>query len=294
MTGHLLAAAALTLVGLQADGTALEIRHRARSLAPGELVLVEVESREPLRQLSAEWLGRTVAFYPLEPRRWQGLAPIDLSTSPGRYTLLVSATRLDGVALSGRHPIAIVPRRFAARRLTVPPAFVEPPAEAQPRIAAEREAVEAILSLITGERLWSGPFVVPVPGPATSSFGRRTILNGRARGQHSGTDFQAPLGTQVVAPNRGRVALAADHYFAGRTIVLDHGLGVYSLLAHLSSLSVAQGDTVERGQAVALTGVTGRVTGPHLHWAIRVSGARVDPLSLVAVLQDGAGPTPRR
>ncbi len=137
----------------------------------------------------------------------------------------------------------------------------------------------------TRERLWNQPFLVPVPGTATSSFGRRTILNGQPRGQHTGTDFQAATGTPVVAPNRGRIALAADQYFPGKTIIIDHGLGVYSYLAHLSEFTVAEGAIVERGQRIALSGATGRVTGPHLHWTMRFGSARVDPLSLVEVLE---------
>jgi murein DD-endopeptidase MepM/ murein hydrolase activator NlpD len=125
---------------------------------------------------------------------------------------------------------------------------------------------------------------MPVPGAATSSFGRRTILNGEPRGQHTGTDFQAAAGTAVVAPNAGRIALAADHYFPGRTIIIDHGLGVYSYLAHLSEFAVAEGAIVARGQRIGLSGATGRVTGPHLHWTMRFGRARVDPLSLVEVL----------
>ncbi len=114
--------------------------------------------------------------------------------------------------------------------------------------------MEAIFASPTRERFWSRPFVVPVPGAATSSFGRRTILNGEPRGQHTGTDFQAATGTPVVAPNRGRIALAADQYFPGSTIIIDHGLGVYSYLAHLSEFTVAEGAMVERGQRIGLSG----------------------------------------
>ena len=128
-----------------------------------------------------------------------------------------------------------------------------------------------------------------VPGASTSSFGRRSIVNGQPRGQHTGTDFQAATGTPVVAPNRGRIALAADQYFPGKTVIIDHGLGLYSYLAHLSAFAVEEGAIVERGQRIGLSGATGRVTGPHLHWTMRIGTARVDPLSLIAVLGKEAG-----
>jgi murein DD-endopeptidase MepM/ murein hydrolase activator NlpD len=220
---------------------------------------------------------------------WQGLAPVDVAVAAGRYTLAVRARATDGRTFEQKYRITIAPRTFPARRITVEPKFVDPPADELPRIEAERKANEAIFARQTRERLWTGPFVVPVPGAATSSFGRRTILNGQPRGQHTGTDFQAATGTPIVAPNRGRTVLAADQYFPGKTIIIDHGLGVYSYLAHLSEFTVAEGTMVERGQRIALSGATGRVTGPHLHWTMRFGSARVDPLSLVAVMETADG-----
>ena len=125
-----------------------------------------------------------------------------------------------------------------------------------------------------------------MPGAATSSFGRRSVLNGQARSPHSGTDFRAATGTPVRAPNGGRVVLAADQYFSGNTVILDHGQGLFSFLAHLSRITVRDGQIVARGEEVGLSGATGRVTGPHLHWTVRLDGARVDPLSVLALLGD--------
>ena len=121
-----------------------------------------------------------------------------------------------------------------------------------------------------------------------SRFGTRSIFNGQARNPHSGADFMSPAGTPIQAPNAGRVALARDLYFSGNTIVIDHGLGVFSLLAHLSAFDVREGDTVAAGQVVGRVGATGRVTGPHLHWAVRVADARIDPLALLALLGEPA------
>ena len=267
------------------DDVPLQISHRARAVAPGEVVLVDIRTKVALRDVHAQWLSQTVWFYEVTAGLWQGLAPIDVAAAAGRQTLAVRAQTADGRAIDRAYPIVIAARVFPARRITVAPKFVDPPADELPRIEAERKTVEAIFAKPTRERFWSEPFVVPVPGTATSSFGRRSIINGEPRGQHTGTDFQAATGTPVVAPNRGRVALAADQYFPGRTIIIDHGLGVYSYLAHLSAFEVAEGAMVERGQRIALSGATGRVTGPHLHWTMRFGSARVDPLSLVAVLQ---------
>ena len=124
----------------------------------------------------------------------------------------------------------------------------------------------------------------PVPDEANSSFGTRSIYNGEARSPHGGTDFLSPTGRPIKAPNAGRVVLAGQLYFTGGTVVIDHGLGVFSLFAHLSAVGVSEGDVVKTGDVVGEVGATGRVTGPHLHWTARVGGARVDPLSLLAVM----------
>ena len=262
----------------------LQVSHTARAVTPGEVVLVDVRATTPLTELRAEWMSQPIVFYEVSTGRWQGLAPIDVGASAGRQTLALHGTTSDGRAVERAYPIVIAPKTFPARRIAVDPKFVDPPASEMARIEAERKTVEDIFAHPTRERYWRQPFVVPVPGEATSSFGRRTILNGQPRGQHTGTDFQAASGTPVVAPNRGRVALAADQYFPGRTIIIDHGLGLYSYLAHLSRFSVEEGAIVERGQRIGLSGATGRVTGPHLHWTMRIGTARVDPLSLVAVM----------
>jgi murein DD-endopeptidase MepM/ murein hydrolase activator NlpD len=110
------------------------------------------------------------------------------------------------------------------------------------------------------------------------------VFNGEARSPHSGTDFLSPSGTPVKAPNAGRVVGARDLYFSGNSVIIDHGLGLFSFFAHLSRLEVAEGERVKTGQVIGLVGATGRVTGAHLHWTLRVGGARVDPLALLALL----------
>jgi murein DD-endopeptidase MepM/ murein hydrolase activator NlpD len=289
---HLLAVA-LIAVGLTSQATpgVFAVTHHARAVAPGEVVVVDVRSRTPLREVRAEWLGRTVIFYQVDAEQWQGLAPIDVEAQGGRHSVFITARTLDGKSLGREYPMTIAKRVFPTRRITVAPEFVEPPAEARPRIERERKRVEGLFAAPTAERLWTTAFVAPVPGQATSSFGRRSIINGQPRGAHTGTDFQAATGTPVVAPNDGRVVLAEDLYFAGQTVIIDHGLGLYSYLAHLSELTVSEGSLVKRGGKVGLSGATGRVTGPHLHWTMRIGAARVDPLSLIAAFAENAQPS---
>ena len=103
------------------------------------------------------------------------------------------------------------------------------------------------------------------------------------RNPHGGADFLSPSGTAIHAPNAGRVVVARPLYFSGNTVIIDHGLGLFSLLAHMSAMEVQEGDRVSAGQIVGRVGATGRVTGPHLHWAVRANAARVDPIALLAL-----------
>jgi murein DD-endopeptidase MepM/ murein hydrolase activator NlpD len=151
----------------------------------------------------------------------------------------------------------------------------------QARANREAKEIDSIYSKMTNEILWDSSFAVPIPGGTGSNFGHRRVFNGEARAPHAGADLRAKTGTSIYATNRGRVVLAKNLFFTGNTVILDHGLGIYSLYAHLSRIDVKPGAMAMRGQLLGLAGATGRVTGPHLHWGVRVQGARVDPFSLL-------------
>jgi murein DD-endopeptidase MepM/ murein hydrolase activator NlpD len=191
---------------------------------------------------------------------------------------------MDGSSVAARKSINVIAKKFPSRSLSVDEKYVTPPAEVLARIDEEREKVNAIFASVTPEKFWIGLFRIPVPGKVISAFGKRNIYNGKPRSPHSGADFKGAAGTPIRAPNAARVVLAEDLYYSGNTLILDHGLGLYSYLAHLSEFSVKKGDQVEPGDLIGKVGATGRVTGPHLHWTVRLIMARVDPLSLVNIL----------
>ncbi|MBS1238319.1 MAG: Peptidase [Deltaproteobacteria bacterium] len=130
---------------------------------------------------------------------------------------------------------------------------------------------------------WKGPFVKPVNGEVSGTFGQASIINGMPRSPHSGVDLKAERGTPVVSINSGRVVLTGENFFIGLFVVVDHGGAIQSLYFHFDKILVQQGDRVAKGQVVGLLGATGRVTGPHLHFGIRISGARIDPLEFMRV-----------
>jgi murein DD-endopeptidase MepM/ murein hydrolase activator NlpD len=154
----------------------------------------------------------------------------------------------------------------------------------QRRANREARELDVIYKTLTPEILWTKPFVTPVAGQTEgSNFGHRRVFNGQARAPHSGADLKASTGTPVRATNSGRVVLAKNLFFSGNTVVLDHGLGIYTVYAHLSRIDVKLSQTVKDAQVLGLAGATGRVTGPHLHWGARIQGARVDPFSLLSI-----------
>jgi murein DD-endopeptidase MepM/ murein hydrolase activator NlpD len=261
----------------------IAISARSRSVQPGEIVLLSIAAPAAAAPVHVRAFDRDIAAYRDGEHGWQALVGIDLDVKPGTYPVSV-----DAPGAQGRYDLVVTPRVFRTRRLTVNEAFVTPPAAEQPRIDRESALMAAVWAAPAPERLWSDRFVRPVPQDANSAFGTRSIFNGKPRNAHGGADFLSPAGTPIEAPNAGRVAVARNLYFSGNTVIIDHGLGLFSMLAHLSAIDVHEGDRVSAGQRLGRVGATGRVTGPHLHWAVRAGGARVDPLSLLALLGPAA------
>jgi len=170
---------------------------------------------------------------------------------------------------------------FPRQELTVPDRYVRPSPAEGARAAEEARRLSRLWATTSPERLWHGKFQRPAEGPLGAQFGLQRILNGEPRSPHSGIDISASHGTPVVAANRGRVALRDGLFFSGNTIVLDHGLGLYTAYLHLSEFRAFEGEVVAKGQTIGLVGATGRATGPHLHFGARLGGARVEPWQLI-------------
>lgn len=285
-TGRYCVLAATTLcLAIAANGLAapITIDTAYRTLTPGELVVVTITVEGTPSSVHVMAFRRVIPAFKTSEGTWQALVGIDLDQRPGSYSIAVDAQEGSAV-LRESHALVVAPRKFPTRTLRVNPAFVNPPAAELTRIRADQAFLADIYARPSPTRLWSVPFVRPVPGDANSSFGTRSVFNGEPRSPHGGTDFLSPTGTPIKSPNSGRIVCARDLYFTGNTVIIDHGLGLFSMLAHLSRIDVKEGDMVTTSQVVGLVGATGRVTGPHLHWALSVNGARVDPLSALALL----------
>jgi murein DD-endopeptidase MepM/ murein hydrolase activator NlpD len=247
--------------------------------AQGGVVLLELDAEPSSAEPAATWQGKALRFWREDAQGpWRALVGIDLDQRPGDDRIRVEGglSRPCGVA------VAVTAGTFAEDRLSVPQRYVDLSPADQARAARETARLARVFASVTAERLWQGPFRVPIEDrKPSSSFGRRRILNGQPRSPHTGVDIGAPAGTPVHAMQRGRVVLDEDLFFSGRTVILDHGLGIFSFYGHLSASKVQPGRLVEAGEVIGLVGATGRVTAPHLHWAVRLGDARVDGLDLV-------------
>jgi murein DD-endopeptidase MepM/ murein hydrolase activator NlpD len=276
----------LTVHGSDWQTCTEDIAYRLSAAAPqqGDVVLVELRGAATHSRAEGRWGEQPFYFWPAGNGLHHALVGVDLSQRPGTSPLLLTATRDDGSPQTCTVPLQVRSGDFPTERLRVAPRFVNPPPEMLPRIAEETQRLRALFAAVTPQRLWRGRFQPPIEGlPPAGNFGRRRVLNDQPRAPHTGEDFPAPAGTPVRAAQRGRVVLAEELYFAGNTVILDHGLGLYTLYAHLQSITAEPGAVVEAGAVIGTVGATGRVTGPHLHWAARLHDARVNPQHLLAL-----------
>ncbi len=274
----------------------LVVSHQARTVQPGEVVLLRVQSPQALASARVSGFGRQAAAVRVMAAGvagevWQALLGIDVETAPGTALVRVEATTAGGQTSVVDYTMQVAPKAFRTRTLTVEAKYVAPPPAVRARIEREGARLNAIYATTTNDHLCAASFALPVTQRVNSPFGAQSVYNGQVRNRHNGVDFASPAGTPVASPAAGRVVLADDLYYTGLTVVIDHGQGVYTIFAHLRRIGMQPGVAVVAGDVVGEVGSTGRSTGPHLHWSLRVGGARVDPLSLVSSPSTAAVPT---
>ncbi len=248
--------------------------------AQGQAVQLEYAEEAGLASVHVVWNKRQIPFAQSQDG-WFTVVGVDLNTAAGNYPAAVTFTYADGHTRTLTETVTVKSREFPTTRLDVAPKYVDLSEDDGARAAREANEIAAIDATVTPAAYWTQPFRVPILGVAGGrNFGHRRIFNDQPRAPHSGADLTAATGTEIQASNRGRVVLAKNLFFSGNAVFIDHGLGVYSAYLHLSEIRVASGDMVEQGQLIGLAGATGRVTGPHLHWGVRITDARVDPFSL--------------
>ncbi len=257
-------------------------------LVNGGPVLFQVKSPQRLESLKATWLGHDVSFsFDATSKMWIALAGVSLETTPGSYSLELTGETQPGkasgekISFSRKFTVTRVKYPKIQAKLSVETKFTEPTPEQQKQIEEAQQIKKDFLNRVTPDREWSGQFSAPAAAPLSDVFGSERIFNGKTSSPHLGLDFRVPSGTPVEAMNDGTVLLARLLYFEGNFVVLDHGQGLLTIYMHLSEFKVKEGDQVKRGQVIALSGGTGRATGPHLHVGVRWQGTYLDPAALM-------------
>ncbi len=269
--------------GAQTTGDAPPLATASGETVPGGILTLDLgAATSPLPV--ATFGAQRVLVLPVAGRALAVLG-VPLAATPGPATLTVSAGPPTGSAAASAPravPFRVGSYSYRTEKLSVAPKHVDLSASDATRYAREQAHMDEVLAAYREPLPARLRLVPPVPGPRSTTFGSRRVFNGQARRPHSGMDIAAPSGTAVVAAADGVVVDTADYFFNGNTVIVDHGGGFMTLVCHLSAIDVHAGDTVRAGDRLGLSGATGRVTGPHVHFSVILNHAFVDPAPFLA------------
>jgi murein DD-endopeptidase MepM/ murein hydrolase activator NlpD len=262
---------------------AWSVRWQPAQLVNGSPIVFQITPPSRLTALTGKWLTHDVSFsYDPAGRTWYGIAGTSLETRSGAYTLELRGTTARNEVLFSRKMI-VRKAKYPTIAVTVAKKYTEPSPEQMERINQDKTVKKDVFSHTDPEREWSGKFRPPVEAKISDVFGTQRVFNGKVQSMHQGLDYAVPGGTPVSAVNAGTVLLAGPLYFEGNCVVLDHGQGLMTLYLHLSEIKVKQGEKIEGGQQIGLSGGTGRASGPHLHLAVRWQGVYLNPAILLSL-----------
>jgi len=246
-----------------------------KEVFPGDVFLLKIVTDNNAATLpDAEFAGRKIDVYQDSDDHFIALVPVDVHTSPKKYDIKISSGKNQKITY-----INVKPFKFPTIKMTLPEKKVTLVPEDLKRAEKEVDIMNKVLSEST-ERKWNGLFTTPTDTEVSEVFGVKRIMNKKHISVHRGVDYRGKMGTPVRAVNSGTVVLKQDLFFGGNTLVIDHGMGLFSIYMHLSEFHVSEGDTVSKGQVIGLVGMTGRATGPHLHFGFKLAGVSVNPEAL--------------
>lgn len=264
-----------------AVSSGVSVTWQPAKLVRGSPVLFRVAAPSNVKGLRGKWLGHEVKFLSVTGNKgWYALAGVPVETAAGSYDMELTGTR-GAASFHYVKRIRVGQANYPKISIRVGKQFTEPSPEQLKQITADKELKQSIFAKETEVRLWEGGFQAPVSAATSDPFGTERVFNGEVKSRHLGLDYAVGPGTPVHAVNRGTVLLARDLYFEGGFVVIDHGQGLMSLYLHLSDFKVHEGDEVASGQLIALSGGSGRATGPHLHLAVRWQGIYLNPAVLL-------------
>ena len=247
------------------------------------LAQVQGDPGTTLLGVETDFNGRTIPFF-ADGTGYSALIGVAVDTKAGEAALNL-VVKTDKGILKKTAKVIVKAGQFPSEILTVAPRKVQPLKKDLPRIQRETVLINKAYSESDAKKYWDPPTIMPIENPVTSIFGSKRVYNGVKQSAHYGTDLRAPVGSPIKAPLSGRVALAMNLFFTGNTIILDHGYGFFTIYGHMSKLHVKAGAHIQKGEIMGLSGATGRVSGPHLHWGVNLHGVKIDPMALVVGLR---------
>jgi murein DD-endopeptidase MepM/ murein hydrolase activator NlpD len=270
---HKIIVSVIAVLLISAPSFAFNVETTPQPIVPGDIFLLKIQTDKP-GSVEAEFLGESITFSPIEKGQLISLVPVDINTKPGEYIISVKEGEKTQSAL-----VIVSPHEFETINLTLPEGKVTLSPENQKRVEKEYILQKKIWDKSTN-RSWQGQFIYPLDTEISTEFGVKRIMNKKKTSVHRGTDFRGKTGTPVRALNSGTVVLSEDLFYGGNTLIIDHGMGLYSVYMHLSKFNTKKGEKVSKGDLVGFVGSSGRATGPHLHLSVKLNGISVNPESL--------------
>ncbi len=280
---HYLAAFSLKV---HTDKGTITINSEYRDLSQGEAIKIYITTPS-LSGATARFRGEDYIFVPSrDDSHFFSLIGLGLGIKPGIYDLAIKVAYTDTGQRDFLFRLPISEKKFPMERITVEKSYIEPSPENRERMKREGALLKEVYKKYSEEWLGSGKFTLPLKGKITGGFGTQRVFNGEVRSHHRGIDLRSPRGKPVGAMNSGRVVVARNLYLSGGTVIIDHGMGLFSQYLHLSRITVKEGALIGKGEKVGRVGSTGRSTGPHLHWGARIMDQYVDPFSILSLTFD--------
>ena len=247
-------------------------------------VLLEIH-KENISEVKLSFEKQNIDFFKnkFKINSYYALLPISYYQKPKNYRIIVSYVQNGKKVFEGTN-LKVIDGKYKSEVINVPKSIFKPNKSRIKRTQKEYTDAIRIYKSVSKDILWDEAFIHPLNSKITSNFGTKRVYNGKLKSFHSGTDYRAKIGTEILASNSGIVKISSNRFYSGNSIVIDHGQGVYSCYFHLSSMNFKVGDFIKKGEVLGLSGATGRITGPHLHFSFRIHGVQVDPLNSISLL----------
>ncbi len=269
---------------INAHAEKLELTIMAKSIKNANVLLLTANANEN-NNLFAILNDKKIEFnaHPFKKNKFYALVPFHYFMEEKKHQLIITYTVNEKEVFEG-YDITLTQDSYLSEEIKVSNSKVSLSKKNKLRTSKEYQEAINVYNSVSATNYWFEDFIYPLDSKITSPFGTKRVYNNSTKSYHTGIDFKAPLNTKIKASNNGVVRISKNRFYAGNSIIIDHGHGVYTCYFHLNKMFVSVGDFVQKGDIIGLSGTTGRSTGPHLHFATFVNGVQVNPTTLLKTL----------